>query len=204
MPCSHAAVALQIFLLVASFHIPPTTFPPSLSLPLSPPISRPCAPWFFTPSTRHTDLSLIQATGKARKWVLPFFQRVVEYASCSATVKADLRVRDENPLELCGMFYSLHRFVWIYSLPLLKLGYKRCCLRHWAQFFLRKLQDCRSACGLLRRYRKQEDTWTNEGKTLLFFFVFTLFFAFIGLLCFWSLREMHVCFIQADGENNVR
>lgn len=120
MPSSHAAMAVQIFLIVASFHIPPTTFPPSL--PLSPPISRPCAPWLFTPSTRHTDVSLIQATGKARKWVLPFFQRVVEYASCSATVKADLRVRDENSLELCGTFYSLHLFVWIYSLPLLKLG----------------------------------------------------------------------------------
>lgn len=76
-------MAHRIFLLVASFHIPPTTLPPSL--PLSPPISRPCAPCLFIRSTRHTDVSLIQATGKARKWILPFFQRVVEYASCSAT-----------------------------------------------------------------------------------------------------------------------
>lgn len=76
-------MAHRIFLLVASFHIPPTTFPPSL--PLSPPISRPCAPCLFILSTRHTDVSLIQATGKARKWILPFFQHVVEYASCSAT-----------------------------------------------------------------------------------------------------------------------
>ena len=64
---SHAAVALWIFFLIASLHIPPTTFPPSHSL--SPPISCLCAPCCFTLSTRHTDVSLIQATVRAGKWI---------------------------------------------------------------------------------------------------------------------------------------
>lgn len=62
---SHAAVALWIFLLLASLHIPPTTAPTpprSLTLSLSPSISLLCAPCCFMLSTGHTDVSLIQAT----------------------------------------------------------------------------------------------------------------------------------------------
>lgn len=83
----HAAVAPWIFLLIASLHIPPTTFP------LSPPISCPCALCFML-STTHTDVSLIQAAVRAGKWLwgVPFANMQncsVEYSAASATVKVD-------------------------------------------------------------------------------------------------------------------